>query len=109
MSVKEDDQATVIAANPNQNILPKRNLSLKCVRRQSEIVRNLLTSSNVDLVNKEVATLDNKLYEFTELNTTYMNILNEDDSLEAAKLADEVDGEIFEVKKEVARWLTDID
>ena len=109
MSVKEDDRATVIAANPNQNILPKRNLSLKCVRRQSEIVRNLLTSSNVDLVNKEVATLDNKLYEFTELNTTYMNILNEDDSLEAAKLADEVDGEIFEVKKEVARWLTDID
>ena len=109
MSVQEDDQTTVVAANPNKNILPKRNLSLKCVRRQSEVVRNLLTSSNVDLVNKEIATLDNKLFEFAELNTTYMNILNEDESLEAAKLADKVDSEIFEVKKQVAGWLTDID
>ena len=95
--------------NPSKNILPKRNLSLKCVRRQSEVVRNLFTSSNVDLVNKEIATLDNKLFEFAELNATYMNILNEDESLEAAKLADKVDSEIFEVKKQVAGWLTDID
>ena len=109
MSVQEDDQTTVVAANSNKNILPKRNLSLKCVRRQSEVVRNLLTSSNVDLVNKEIATLDNKLFEFAELNSTYMNILNEDESLEVAKLADEVDSEIFEVKKQVAGWLNDID
>ena len=38
-------------------------LPLTPTKRQSEVVRNLLTTSNVDLVNKEIATLDNKLFE----------------------------------------------
>ena len=90
-------------------LLPKRQCSLNRLEKQIKIVTDLLAASNVERVNQEMLSLDQRLLEFMEINERYQGLADAHESNEAAIFADNVDSKVFELKRSVNSWLIEQD
>ena len=70
-------------------LIPKRAFSLERLGKQMKVVTDLLQSNNVEMVNQEIIYLDQRLFEFMEINERYEGIVDANERNEAAKLAND--------------------
>lgn len=83
----------------------RRGMMYNRLMKQIQIAEQLMESSNIDMMNAEVANVDRKLFEFMEVNERCQGLSRGQDSMEAAKVADEVDSKVFELKQAICKWM----
>ena len=73
--------------------------------KQIIIVKQLLSSCNIDMVNKEMANLDQMFFDYLDVNTRILELAP--GIPDAENCIATIDEMIFELKKDVATWLSD--
>ena len=75
------------------------------IKKQIIILKQLLASCNIDMVNEEMANLDQMFFDYVDVNTRMLELApGIPDAENCITTMDEV---IFELKKDVATWLSD--
>ena len=83
----------------------RRGLMYNRLIQQIHIAEQLLDSSNVDMMNAEVANVDRKLSDFMEVNDRCQGLSRGRDGLDIANMADEADSKVFKLKQSVCKWM----